>query len=211
MTPAESRALGRSAGLLLVASLIRLAWEGRPLEPVVPSGEEDVLPELLAASESLQAEADRRSRPLADGERLDPNRAPEEELDRLPGVGPATARAIVESREGGAVFGQARDLLQVRGVGEVTLSRIEEHLDLSRAPPALRDAPSRADEPVIDLNRAGIETLQTLPGVGPALSGRIVELREERGGFRQVEELLDVRGIGEVVLERLRPRVRVGG
>ncbi len=211
MTPAESRALGRSAGLLLVASLIRLAWEGRPLEPVVPSGEEDVLPELLAASESLQAEADRRSRPLADGERLDPNRAPEEELDRLPGVGPATARAIVESREGGAVFGQARDLLQVRGVGEVTLGRIEEHLDLSRAPPALRDAPPRADEPVIDLNRAGIETLQTLPGVGPALSGRIVELREERGGFRRVEELLDVRGIGEVVLERLRPRVRVGG
>lgn len=211
MTAAESRALRRSAGLLLVASLVRLAWEARPLEPVVPAHADDVLPELLAASESLKAESDRRSRPLADGERLDPNRASEEELDRLPGVGPTTARAIVEAREGGVVFGQARDLLLVRGVGEATLGRIEGHLDLSRSPPAPGRAPSRGGEPVIDLNRAGVETLQSLPGVGPALSGRIVELREERGGFRRVEELLDVRGIGEATLERLRPRVRIGG
>lgn len=211
MTAAESRALARSAGLLLAASLVRLAWEARPLEPVLPAGEDDVLPRLLAESESLRAGAERRSRPLADGEQLDPNRAPEEELDRLPGVGPSTARAIVETRERGTIFVEARDLLEVRGIGEATLGRIEGHLDLSRSPPALGGAPSRGDEPVIDLNRAGVETLQTLPGVGPALSGRIVELREERGGFRRVEELLDVRGIGETTLERLRPRLRVGG
>lgn len=215
MTSAESRALGRSALLLLTASLVRLAWEARPLDPVIPADEENVLPRLLAQSESLAAEADRRSTPLAEGERVDPNRAPEVELDRLPGVGPSTARAIVEARERGVRFGQARDLLEVRGVGEATLSRMEAFLDLSTPPPALGRAPSRHGgpqvDPRVDLNRANAEALQTLPGVGPALSGRIVELRDDRGGFRRIEELLDVRGIGPATLDRIRPLVTLGG
>lgn len=210
MTPAETRALLRAAGLLLVASLVRLAWEARPLDPVLPPDAEDVLPELTAESEALQAEARRRSTPLGPDERVDPNRAGEVDLDRLPGVGPSTARAIVEARESGVVFARARDLLQVRGVGEATLGRMEPHLDLSRAPPALRGAASRDGPPPVDVNRADAVTLQTLPGVGPALAGRIIALRKERGGFRRVEELLDVRGIGEATLERLRTRIRIG-
>jgi len=200
----------RAAGLLLVASLVRLVYEGRPVEPVVPPGSEDVLPELLAESESLQVEGERRGLPLREGEQIDPNQASEVELDRLPGIGPTTALAIVEERESGVVFRQARDLLNVRGIGEATLGRVAPHLDLARPPPALGSAALAEMAPRVDLNDATATALQSLPGVGPTLSERILEKRELKGGFGSVEELLEVQGIGEATLERLRPYLTIG-
>jgi competence protein ComEA len=61
----------------------------------------------------------------------------------------------------------------------------------------------------LDLNRATIEELDRLPGIGPVLARRIVEHRERNGAFRSVEELLGVPGIGVRSLERLRPLVQV--
>ena len=56
-----------------------------------------------------------------------------------------------------------------------------------------------ADEPDgrMDINAAEAEDLMTVPGIGPALARGILTLREERGGFRLLEELMDVNGIGE--------------
>ena len=65
-----------------------------------------------------------------------------------------------------------------------------------------------AEQPV-DLNTATAEQLDTLPGVGPVLSGRILDWRTEHDRFSRVEELLEVPGIGPTLLERLRPLVRV--
>jgi competence protein ComEA len=61
----------------------------------------------------------------------------------------------------------------------------------------------------VDLNSATFEQLQELPGVGPVLAQRIVEFRQQRGGFRAVDELRDVTGIGERRFADLRDRVRV--
>jgi competence ComEA-like helix-hairpin-helix protein len=76
---------------------------------------------------------------------------------------------------------------------------------------------SRADTEVtaepcwpVDINTAGPDDLVRLPGIGPARAAAIVSLRSERGGFRSVEELLDVRGIGPVTLEGLRPLATAG-
>jgi len=60
---------------------------------------------------------------------------------------------------------------------------------------------------IIDLNLADAELLEELPGIGPVRAREIVRLRDERGGFDSVEELVDVRGIGPVTLERIRPHV----
>lgn len=57
------------------------------------------------------------------------------------------------------------------------------------------------------LNRVPSVELERLPGIGPALAGRIVEERRRRGGYRRLEELLEVRGIGPRVLERIRPHL----
>ncbi|MBD8659328.1 helix-hairpin-helix domain-containing protein [Frigoribacterium sp. CFBP 8754] len=62
---------------------------------------------------------------------------------------------------------------------------------------------------LVDLNRADATALQALPGVGPATSAAIVEWREGSGGFRSVDDLLEVPGIGEKTLESLRPLVTV--
>lgn len=49
----------------------------------------------------------------------------------------------------------------------------------------------------VNLNTADLATLETLPGVGPVLAQAIIDEREERGGFQSVNELRDVRGIGD--------------
>lgn len=61
----------------------------------------------------------------------------------------------------------------------------------------------------VDVNRASAAELQALPGIGPAIAGRIVEHREEVGRFRRVADLIRVRGIGPVKLERIRGSVLV--
>jgi competence ComEA-like helix-hairpin-helix protein len=62
----------------------------------------------------------------------------------------------------------------------------------------------------VDLNRAGPEDLQRLPGVGPVLAQRIVEARETLGPFESVDDLRRVRGVGPVKLDRLRPYLTTG-
>jgi competence ComEA-like helix-hairpin-helix protein len=71
-------------------------------------------------------------------------------------------------------------------------------------------APPPANEPVVDLNRATASELETLPGVGPVLAGRIIAHRERHGAFRHPDELLAVRGIGPRLLARLQARVTAG-
>jgi competence protein ComEA len=56
----------------------------------------------------------------------------------------------------------------------------------------------------LDLNRADSLQLLALPGIGPALGGRILALRRRRGGFARLEELREVPGIGEKRLAALR-------
>lgn len=60
----------------------------------------------------------------------------------------------------------------------------------------------------LSLNTATAEQFDGLPGVGPVLARRIVDHRTERGGFRSVEELREVDGIGERRFADLQPLVR---
>jgi competence protein ComEA len=62
---------------------------------------------------------------------------------------------------------------------------------------------------VVDLNSATAEQLDTLPGVGPATASAILAYRDENGPFASVDDLLEVRGIGDAKLEQLRPLVTV--
>ncbi len=62
----------------------------------------------------------------------------------------------------------------------------------------------------IDINTATLEELQTLPGIGPVLAQRIIEYRETYGPFVDIEELLNVQGIGESLLDRIRDLITVG-
>ncbi len=62
---------------------------------------------------------------------------------------------------------------------------------------------------LLNINTATAEELQTLPGIGPAMSQKIIHHRKEHGNFTSVDELTEVKGIGEKTLEKLKPYVGV--
>lgn len=63
---------------------------------------------------------------------------------------------------------------------------------------------------VIDINTAGVEDLQRLPGIGEKRAQAIADYREEHGPFQSVDELDNVEGIGEGILSGLRDYVTIG-
>jgi competence protein ComEA len=78
--------------------------------------------------------------------------------------------------------------------------------------PAPLPAPGAADFPglVLEVNRASATELSALPGLGPKSAARIVERRRSAGGFRRVEDLLLVPGIGPDRFGRIRKHLSVG-
>jgi competence protein ComEA len=61
----------------------------------------------------------------------------------------------------------------------------------------------------LNLNTATIAQLQALPGVGAATAKLIVDHRQKNGGFKKVEELMNIKGIGEKSFLKLKPMVTV--
>lgn len=76
--------------------------------------------------------------------------------------------------------------------------------------PSTAPAPTRAsaDSPVV-LNTATQDDLERLPGIGPKRAQAILAQRARQGRFRQIEDLMKVKGIGRATIRRLRPLVRV--
>ena len=74
--------------------------------------------------------------------------------------------------------------------------------------PLLQSAEQEQQE-TVELNTATAAELRTLPGVGERTAQRIIEYREEHGGFERIEDLMNVRGIGEKTFLRLRLLIRV--
>jgi competence protein ComEA len=225
-TPQERMALGVFA---ILVSLGVGAWMLHRAPPVELDGaaaadDSAAFRALERGVETRTRDAARRAQPLAAGERVDPNTAGEAELDRLPKVGPGQARRIVAWRAAHGPFRTLADLDSVPGMGPAALAAVAPFVTL---PPGGSDgvaaprtatgesAPSAPGvstrggevERRVNVNRAGVEELQTLPGIGPALAARIVAHRAAHGPFRAVEELETVPGIGPATATRLRGRV----
>ncbi len=206
MTEDERRAALWAAAFLLLASLVRLGWEMRPVDPLL-TADTTAYAELIEETRAAVEDQERRQVPLAPGERIDPNRAPEVELARLPGVGPALASRIAAARRA-APFQRSEDLLDVPGVGAGTLARLAEYLDLDDPPPpSAGTGVGGGEADRVAVNRVGAAELQALPGIGPALAERIVADRALHGAFDVPEDLLRVPGIGPSTLEAILPLV----
>ncbi len=72
-------------------------------------------------------------------------------------------------------------------------------------------SPDESGRGVVNVNTATLEQLQQLPGVGETRARALVEARREKGGFRSIDELMAVRGVGKALLEKLRPYVTLEG
>lgn len=167
-----------------------------------------------------------KGRPLLQVEPLDLNTATQKEIESLPGIGPVRAGDILATRAASGGFKSVDDLLDVRGIGEITLEklrplvRVGDSATTPSAPVLVPDpiAPPALDMPVpvnttsapakININIASRDDLDQIPGVGPALADRIIAARK-RKPFARPEDLIEVSGIGPKTFEKMRPWVVV--
>jgi competence protein ComEA len=217
MPPAERRALLLLLSLALVGQGVR--WIA--LRPGKAPGEVEILAAMPPGSPAAHRDSVAAlARPLAEGERIDADRASALELARLPKVGPALARTIVAYREKNGAFGGLEALDAVPGLGPGLMAAIGPHLAFSglrrpadRVPEQAQRLRNAAGDssiaPPLDLNAASAEALDALPGIGPARAASIVQYRARHGPFRSVEDLGRVPGVGPAALARVRAHLLV--
>lgn len=71
--------------------------------------------------------------------------------------------------------------------------------------------PVLAESSPININTASAAELASIKGIGPSKAQAIVDHRDKNGGFKSVDDLKLVRGIGDKMLEQLRPQVTIDG
>ena len=179
--------LGQLALLLLflfalTGGVALLVQQGRP------GGVEVTLPTATPAASIQVYVTGAVARPgvytLQEGDRL------RDAVDRAGGAGENADLARVNL----ALHVQDQDHHHIPAIGE----------EAAVAPSPEADAPARTN-----LNRAGLEEMMALPGIGEVRANAILEHREQNGPFQSVEELVNVSGIGWTTLERIRPLVTV--
>jgi competence protein ComEA len=213
-TPQERLALGVAALLLAVGAGARTLRPAPPAprwaDPAAAASDSATVRRLTAATGDSVAREAERDRPLAPGERIDPNTATADALQRLPRVGPALAGRIVAWRAARGRFGSLAGLDSVPGVGPSLLAGMAPHVTLAAAPASRSGASPRAPAAaaVVDVNTASAAELDVLPGIGPALAERIVAFRQEHGRFATLDDLARVPGIGPAAVAKLRGHAR---
>ena len=80
---------------------------------------------------------------------------------------------------------------------------------LYAAPKANAQIQADSQTAKVNLNKASLEELQTVRGIGPALAERIIQYRDEHGRFERIEDIVQVRGVGEAKFEKLKSQVSI--
>ncbi len=93
-------------------------------------------------------------------------------------------------------------VLLALGIGMATPAAQESSRKNTESSSASASAP-------INLNTASVAQLETLPGIGRSTAERILEYRQKNGSFKKIEDLMNVRGVGEKSFLRLKPLITV--
>ncbi len=134
-----------------------------------------------------------------------------EELQQIPRIGPSRAQTIIEYREQ-IGFNSLKDIKQIKGIGDATFEIIKPYLiefGEEEIPKSVKKNTS-LNHNKININIANIEELTQLPGIGPAKAKKIVQKREELDGFKSIEQITEVKGIGEKSFEKLKNNITIG-
>jgi len=136
-----------------------------------------------------------------------------QELQTIPGIGVVRAQAIIDYREANKPI-EVDDLINVKGIGEVTLAKIREFFgdknDQSAAG-KIKTGEVETDifsdkemASLININDATIEDLMAIRGVGQVRGESILNYIKEQDRIKNIDQLLNIRGIGPKTLENIR-------
>lgn len=154
---------------------------------------------LLVCLLSTVAGADKVQYKVWEG-KLNLNGASTAELTMLDGIGKVTAHRIVTYREKVGGFKSIAQLKEVKGVSAVKVAELEDHLSLFE----------KSDLRVlVDINTAPLSALMALPGISKKLGIGIIEYRERNDGFKVVEDMLKIEGVGMSKFKELQAFVAV--
>jgi competence protein ComEA len=114
-----------------------------------------------------------------------------------------------------ARFSRTATLLFTLLLGPALSAQAEDAKPRGPVAPQSASAPASAapagTSGALNLNTASVEELTRLPGVGPTRAQAIVELRTKMNGFKSVEDIMRVRGIGRKTFRKLEPMLRLQG
>ncbi len=131
------------------------------------------------------------------------NTADVKDIDKLPMIGPSKAKAIVDYRTSYGSFSQASDLLNVKGIGKSTLSKISDLITGFSSDVSYKNV----SKPKIKINTATLEEIENLSSIGEVKAREIISYRESHGPFHSPKDLLNVKGIGSKTLEKIQDLV----
>lgn len=146
------------------------------------------------------------SAPTTFSGQIDINSATVEDWMKIEGIGEKTAQNIIAYRESVGGFQYLEQLLYVDGIGETKFSRWLPYLTIDgKSSTSISDMATTTtvvQAPTVlsgkmDLNRVTKEELMTINGVGEKLATSIILYREQIGAFSELEQLLEIDGIGE--------------
>ncbi len=142
-----------------------------------------------------------------------------ETLAELPGIGPAKAQAIYEYKTEHGTLSSLIELTNIKGIGKKTLAKLLPYLEMigdsvevyafvADDSPSSNAASSDITD-IININSATIEQLQNLSGIGEKKAQAIIDYRNEHGSFQTIEEIMNVKGIGQGIFDKIKNRIEV--
>ena len=141
------------------------------------------------------------------------NEADIETLSELPGIGPAKAKTIFDYRQKIGEFKSLIELTKVKGIGKKTLAKLLPYLEMIGDSAEVKAFLTK-DKSIkilgkIDINSASKSQLMSLPGIGEGKANAIIEYRKTNGHFKSIEEIKNVKGIGESIYQKIKDKIEV--